>query len=554
MVEGIDFLDEGDLSEAEQDALAELISSDADSSSGDAYHWSEDFQREIVSLLIQDESFCRQNIQLVKHTYFTNEVHQKLCKILFSHFQEYTSLPTRIQLAQELRDLTEGKDAEVRVHFLKELSTVLKFYNPGIESRSYYSDKITEFAKEAELKITFHRCIQEFKGKRSWDKIKEMLREALLVDRDVDIGENYFEDAQERYERKKVAAEEGEIFTSGFKAIDDHIIGGGLGRGEIASWMGLSGTGKSLALVRGAISNVTIGKKVLYITLENSEDLTADRFDSQIANPLGTESMPGINTLMEKDNPEIVIDAINDYVEDKEDKRLLIIKQFPGGQMGPSDLMAYHNQLKLQGFTPDLIIVDYVGEMKDYPGVKTYESRYKIVRDLRGWAVSEKICIITAMQANRSSKEIAKMGDVIDDEHLSDSFDQVKPLDALWTLNQFQDENDCEPIRLARIFIAKNRNGQAKYHFHIEINRHTLCMRQISKDTYMKVLKEYQSTKEEHGTQGVENELKNDPTSNIIGNASDHLSVIEGASANFSKEIGNNDDDVDIKDEIPGLD
>jgi hypothetical protein len=70
----------------------------------------------------------------------------------------------------------------------------------------------------------------------------------------------------------------------------------------------------------------------------------------------------------------------------------------------------------------------------------------------------------------------------------------------------------------------------------------------------MKVLKEYQSTKEEHGTQGVENELKNDPTASIIGNASDHLNAIEGASANFSKEIGNNDDDVDVKDEIPGLD
>jgi replicative DNA helicase len=553
MADGIDFLDEEDMSSEEREALQKLVAGNPDApTSGDSYSWNDEFQREIVSLLLQDESFCRQNINLVKHTYFTNEVHQKLCRILFSHFEEYTCLPTRIQLAQEVRDATEGKDPEVRVHFLKELNTVLQFYNPGIESRSYYSDKITEFAKEAELKITFHKCIQEFKGKRSWEKIKEMLREALLVDRDVDIGENYFEDAEERYERKKTEQEEGEIYTSGFKAIDDHIIGGGLGKGEMAAWMGLSGTGKSLALVRAAIANVNLGKKVLYITLENSEDLTADRFDAQIANPVGTESMPGINTLMEKDNPQIVINAIEDYVQDKEDKRLLIIKQFPGGQMSPSDLMAYHNQLKLQGFIPDLIVLDYIGEMKDYPGVKTYESRYKIVRDLRGWAVAEKICIISAMQANRSSKEMVKMGDVIDDEHLSDSFDQVKPLDALWTLNQFQDENDCEPIRLARVHVAKNRNGQAKYHFHIEINRHTLCMRQISKDLYMKVLKDYQSTKEEHGAQNVQNELSSDPTSNIIGNAKDHLKAIEGVSGKFSKEI--EDDDVDVKEELPPLD
>jgi hypothetical protein len=545
---------EEELTLEEQQELENLISGDPDAVSDDAYQWDEEFQREILGLFLQDESFCRQNMALVKHTYFTNDVHQRICRILFKHYEEYGSLPTRIQMGQEIRDATKTKDADVRVHYLKEFSTVLQFYAPGLEARRYYSDKITDFAKEAELKISFHLCIQEFKGSRDWEKIKGMLRDALVVDRDIDMGENYFESVEERYARKKKSAEEGDIFTSGFKAIDDHMIGGGLSRGEIAAWMGLSGTGKSLALVRAAISNLNNGKKVLYVTLENSQDLTADRFDCQLANPEGLDDLPGINTLMEKNHPELVIKALGDYVEDKEDKRLLVIKQFPGGTMSPNDLLAYHNQLKLQGFVPDLIIVDYIGEMKDFSGMKTYESRYRIVRDLRGWAVSEQVCVLTAMQANRSAKELVKQGDVIDDDNIGDSFDQVKPLDALWTINQFKDENDCRPIRLARVHVSKNRNGEGKYTFHIEINRITLCMRQISKDTYNRILKEFQSNLEGHSTGQIGRELSKEEkqVADIVGNADDHLHALEVRKANFSQE-NEEDDDLEVKGPVPEL-
>jgi KaiC/GvpD/RAD55 family RecA-like ATPase len=317
-------------------------------------------------------------------------------------------------------------------------------------------------------------------------KINAVLRAALMVDRNFDSGMDYFQSYEERYEQLK-EDNDLETFTSGFKAIDSGLLAGGPTRGEMYSWVGLSGTGKSLALVRGSILNVTLGKRVVYISLEMDESKIAERFDAQLA-------CVDINKLEE--NKEIIKKAMQEEVKGMDDPRMLIIKQFPAGQMDVSTLRAYIQQLKLRGFAPDLVIVDYIGEMKDYPNVKTHESRYMIVRDLRGFATEEDVCIFTAMQPNRSAREILNAKDrfggtiqtdpVIDDDNLGDSFAQIRPLDGCWSINQTREE---KKIDLARVFVIKHRHGKSRYTFHIEFHPETLAITQIEPKVYSEKMK-----------------------------------------------------------------
>jgi hypothetical protein len=128
-----------------------------------------------------------------------------------------------------------------------------------------------------------------------------------------------------------------------------------------------------------------------------------------------------------------------------------------------------------------------VGEMKDDRGSKTYESRQRAVRDLRGLAVEHKICVLTGMQINRGGREAMKSG-YIDDTFLADSQGQIRPLDALWSINQEDAEAE---IGVGRLFVIKHRNGKSRQMVYFKRDPHTLKMTEITAENHRKFMSEY---------------------------------------------------------------
>ena len=139
-------------------------------------------------------------------------------------------------------------------------------------------------------------------------------------------------------------------------------------------------------------------------------------------------------------------------------------------------------QLELRGWKPNVLIVDYVGEMKDDPSVKKYESAYRILRDLRGFGVEKGHCTFTCVQPNQSAAKL-EIGQYIDESNIGTSFDQFKPLDAFWSINQQVLEKDAE---VGRVFVIKHRNGRSRFAFKIgfDYKLGTLDMFEISKERY----------------------------------------------------------------------
>lgn len=460
---------------------------------GGSFQWDEDYQRLILGMLLTDFNFLIQNIDLVKPKYFYNENHILICSVLYNHFDKYKSIPSKIILTQAIKDRLKDKKESIKITAIGELNTVSEWYVPGLESRDALQDKIINFAKAQTLKEAYFRTFDEIKkapeDEDTWIKVYDMLRDAMNVERKLDIGLEYFQSYMERYERMKLERTQSVRFSTGFNSIDEGITGGGLSVGEILAWFAMSGSGKSIALVVGAIKNLIQGKKVLYLSLENDQDKTAERFDAQLANV-------NIDRLLA--NKNVVFEALQDHVKDQEDKRRLVIKQFPGGSCDVNMIRAYHNQLKMYNFKPDLVIVDYIGEMKDYPGIPTWESRFKIIRDLRGFGIEEKHCTFTALQANRDGVEAQKDG-FIDESKLGDSYNQVKPLDLLISINQTEKEKRA---CIGRVFISKNRNGASKYSFKIGFDykqtefdfSKTLKMYEIDDRTYACRLNEVKET------------------------------------------------------------
>lgn len=458
------------------------------------YLQDEDFQRELLGFLLTDRVFLSQSVGLVEPLYFSNEIHQKIAQVLFRYFDEQKgALPTKIFLRNELNDYLRKRYAgqeetyeTTKLLYLAEINEIYDYYTrthsnkmlPWLDSPEALLNKIVSFAKVQAMRTAVNNFIDIIKkesveSEDTWFKISDVFREALLVDRKQDLGLDYFNEIEERYRRLKERQENMDLFSAGFPSIDNGLANGGLTRGEIGAFMARAGGGKSLSLVHSAIKNMARGHKVLYVTTEMSQDNVGTRFDSMI-------SLIGKHQLMSREDE--VKHSLLDFVDDYEDPRRLVIKQFPSGSADVNTVKAFHSQLGMYGFKPDLVIVDYLGDLKDIPNLKTYESRFRMLRDLRGFGQLEGHCTLTAIHPVRGVAEL-KEDEFMDEDKMADAIHMHRVLDAFWTINQTDREKNAG---VARMKVNKHREGKTNFHFHISIGYHdqTLSLGEIGRDTY----------------------------------------------------------------------
>lgn len=454
------------------------------------YSWDEEFQRHIASLLILDRQFLLQSLDLVNASYFTNKAHKKIISIVFDFFKKYRNIPCKSFIVQEIKEDFKN-DAKSIPFYLSELNVLFDYFQPGLDSREYLSDKILYFAKIQSVKNAFHNSLkliaEEPESEETWNKIYDRMHDAMTTQQNFDIGIDYFKSTKDRYAKMAEDNAHKESFITGLHSIDIEIKGGGYSRGEILSIVAGSGVGKSVMLACITATNLLRGKKGVYISLELAEDKVAERMDAILT---------GVDIQQLYKYKEDVFKRLESLKNISLEGNIwpLVIKQFPAGTATVNTIRAYISQLKFYGFIPDFIIVDYVGEMQNYPDMKIHESRERIVRDLRGMATEERVFIATAMQPNRDSKKDGK-GDRsrIDDEHLADSFGQVRPLDGCISLNQNDNEKE---LGLGRAYVIKQRDGKSRYQIYLSFNKDNLTIKEIAREDYLAAMnakKEYVS-------------------------------------------------------------
>lgn len=456
---------------------------DPDAGLDSKYAWDEEFQRHVAALLVSDRHFLLQSIDLVNPNYFTNKAHSKICSIVFDFFKKYKVLPRKDFIVQELK--TKLNDSKSIAYYLGEVNVLFDYFQPGLEARDYLQDKIVFFAKIQAVKKAFHESLKLIdkapESEETWSKVYDGMKDAMQTHQNLDIGLDYFNSIKDRYEEKDNTEEERDRFVFGLKSIDEKIGGGGYSRGEIISVVAGSGVGKSVMLACITSTNLQRSKRGVYISLELAEDKVAARMDAILS------GLPVQNLFCHKDELFDKIEKINFPKES--DIGPLIIKQFPAGTATVNTIRAYISQLRLQGFDPDFIIVDYVGEMALHPELKSHESRERIVRELRGMAMEEKVFVATAMQPNRDGKKDNKTErGRIDDEHLADSFGQIRPLDGCISLNQ----NDTEKhLGLGRGYVIKQRDGESRFQFYLGFNKDNLRITEIHQSEYLERLNKH---------------------------------------------------------------
>ena len=422
------------------------------------YSFSDNIQRTILYLLKSDKDFYLQIVNLVKPEHFEFPVHGKLFTLTREYFDKYLKLPTDdllIEMARENKapsdDLSDYQDELIYINGL-DVS--------AFDSKDFLLDYIEDFARKQEVKEAIRKCVELVKEDRL-DETEETIRQALMVSRTVDNGQEYFSSVKDRWERLLLRKETDKYRTI-LPSCNKHLEGGHNAK-ELCMVVASAGTGKSLFLVNQAVASMMEDKKVLYVSLEMSEDKIANRFDSII-------TMLPISKLKEP-STQLQLNERLDLFKEHFPKSDLVIKEFPTGQANVNTLRALLVQLKsYDNFEPDLIIVDYLELLRPVRLIEQeYMAQQRIAEELRGLAVEYNCLVWTASQVNREGRRV----NLITDAQLADSYGKIRTVDWSISLNQTEEEYDKGKMRG---YVIKARDSKQRYVIPMDVNYSTLRM------------------------------------------------------------------------------
>ena len=241
----------------------------------------------IIKNLIQNDTYTRKVIPFIKSEYFTESSEKLIFEEISNYFDKYTKSPTVEALLINLDNVTSKGDAIVKSS--KQLVENIKADDTPLD---WLIDETEKWCKDRAIYIAVMDSIEvlDKKSQRSTGEIPELLKDALSVSFDSNIGHDQIEDAEKRYDFYTTEEEKLPFDLEYF----NKITKGGLPNNTLNICLAGTGVGKSLFMCHMASSSLMQNKNVLYITLEMSEERIAERIDANILN-IPMKELPDIS-------------------------------------------------------------------------------------------------------------------------------------------------------------------------------------------------------------------------------------------------------------------
>jgi len=418
-----------------------------------------EFEFVLLEALLFREDFYKKVIPFIKIEYFHRKPIQMLYTCIHDFVMEYNACPSKdaVSICLEKHKGIAQKEYDECIEMLED-------FNKKSSDQHNLEWLVTEtenFCKEKALYNGIMESIQIIDGK-SKDKIRtaipSILSDALAVSFDTNIGHDYLEDSDRRYEfyhqiEKRIPFDL-EYFNT--------ITNGGTPIKTLNIVMAGTGVGKSLFLCHHAANCLAQGMNVLYITCEMAEERIAERIDANLL--------------------DITLDALRELPKEVYEKKMntlkqtvkgkIIIKEYPTSSASANHFRVLLDELNLKKkFKPDVIIIDYLNicassRMKHNGNVNSYMYIKAIAEELRSLAVEYGVPIWSATQVNRIGFASTDIGL----EDTSESFGLPATADFMFALISTEKLDEMNQIMVKQL---KNRYNDTAINrkFIVGINR-----------------------------------------------------------------------------------
>jgi archaellum biogenesis ATPase FlaH len=404
-------------------------------------------EQTILRNLLTDEKYMRKVLPFIKPDYFQG-IYKTLFKEAGKYVAKYNKLPTSETMGIELNDSNlSSEQFQMAMDIVPQLFAVEKI------DQDWLVDSTEKWCQDRAIHNAIMESITIIDGKHdslTKGALPDLLSKALGVAFDTNVGHDYVENAEQRYEFYHTEEDRIPFDLEYF----NKITKGGVPNKTLNIALAGTGVGKSLFMCHVAANALVEGRNVLYITMEMAEERIAERIDANLLNV----PIDQLDTM----SKDMFTTKVNNLAKKTTGK--LIVKEYPTGSAHAGHFRGLLNELKLKKqFEPDIIFVDYLNicassRMKAMGGsINSYTYIKSIAEELRGLAVEYNVPIFSATQTTRSGFSNSDVGL----EDTSESFGLPATADLMFALISTE---ELEKMNQMMVKQLKNRYNDPTQH------------------------------------------------------------------------------------------
>ena len=398
-------------------------------------------EQTILKNLVHNETFSRKVLPYIKSEYFTEVDERTVFEQVQTYFLKFSTPPTTEALLIDLDANDELSD-----NILGSAKLVVGGFTSFEEDtpEEWLTGETEKWCQDRAIYLALMDSIEvvDKKSQRSTGEIPELLKDALSVTFDANVGHNVLEDAESRHDFYTTEEEKIPFDLEYF----NKITKGGLPNKTLNICLAGTGVGKSLFMCHCASAHLLMGKNVLYITMEMAEERIAERIDANILN-IPTKDLPEMSKSMFGKK----IDKLKDKT-----KGIVFIKEYPTAAAHAGHFRHLLQELEIKkDFKPDIIFIDYLNicasqRIRPGQGANSYTLVKSIAEELRGVAVECDVPIMSATQTTRSGFGSTDIGL----EDTSESFGLPATADLMFALITSEELEELDQLVVKQL---KNR-------------------------------------------------------------------------------------------------
>jgi archaellum biogenesis ATPase FlaH len=382
-------------------------------------------QKLLVGCLSANRDLMSLTAGMIQPSYFDPAL-RKPVKFILDYFGKYKDVPKtniiRAETGVILDEIEQVSRAEVQ----------------------FISTELEKFCQERAAVEAVQKG-PEFLQKGDVAGLIGLLKSATTVGLQKDLGIDYFADPESRL---KTTLENQARVSTGIAELDD-LLGGGLARQELITFLANSGGGKSMNMLNLCHNLLKQGLNGVYFTLEMAEGVVSKRLDSMISRVAQGDLFKELNKV------SLAIQKAGTKMGQ------FRIKRFPEGRSNINHFKSYLQQLEQStGFRPDFICIDYIDITGSTSNVQVdnlfLKDKY-VTEEIRSLGFDYDAIMISAAQLGRGAIEAEQLTQA----HIQGGISKINTSD--WTIGiQQSDLMKSAGEIYYSILKARNSNGVGK--------------------------------------------------------------------------------------------
>lgn len=342
----------------------------------------ETFQLQLINQIVADKDFARAIIEVTDVNYFENKYFKLIIRMIKEYYEKFETSPS----FETLRQISKSEfNQEITLKVI--LDTIDKISEVPYDGCVYVQEKSLKFCKQQEMQkvMTKAQKIIDDGEFESYDAVEAMVTKALQVG-EIDKGsDNVFNDMDD-----VLNEDYRHPIPTGIEGID-HLLKGGLAKGEVGVILAPTGVGKSTVLTKLANHAYNMGFNVVQIYFEDNPKIIKRKHFT-----LWT----GIRPDDLSDKKDEVIEKVNNIKNSMSNK--LIMKKYPSDTVSMSVIKNYIRKLIADGDTIDMVLVDYIDCIKPEQMLESeWKSEGTVIRAFEAMCHEFQLVGWTAVQGGR---------------------------------------------------------------------------------------------------------------------------------------------------------